>query len=100
MSLQKASQIKPLPGYVFIKPAEAKKKTASGIYLPDSKEEKPQYGDVISCGADATIDGVVVKCPVKKKDTVLYKKWGGNEVTIDDIEYQLLKFEDVLAIIS
>ena len=47
-----------------------------------------------------TIDGVKVKCPVKKGDQVIYKKWGGNEFKVGDIEYQFFKFEDVLAAIS
>jgi chaperonin GroES len=96
----KVSQIQPLAGYVLVKPAEPTKKTASGIYLAENSEEKPIHGTVIAVGADTTIDGVEVKSPVKKKDMVLYKKWGGNEITLDDIEYQILKFEDILATIT
>ena len=96
----KASQLKPLAGYVLVEPASQEKKTKSGIYLPDSHDEKPQHGKVLACGGEATIDGATVKCPVKKGDMVLYKKWGGNDVTIDDVEYQFLKFNDVLAIIK
>jgi len=94
------SQIKPLPGYVLIEPAVSQKQTASGIYLPDSHEEKPQHGTVLAVGAATTVDGVKIECPVKVKDQVVYKKWGGNDLKIADIEYQILKFEDVLAIVK
>ncbi len=93
-------QVSPLPGYVLVEPAAAEKETASGLVLPDSVDEKPQYGTVLSCGADTHIDGVKVACPVKKGDVVIYKKWGGNEFKVDEIEYQFLKFDDVLAVIS
>lgn len=93
-------QVKPLPGYVLVEPAAAEKKTASGIYLPDSHEEKPQYGSVLAVGDATYADGQEIKCPVKKGDQVIYKKWGGNDFTVGEIEYQFLKFEDVLAIIN
>jgi len=95
-----ASHIQPNPGYVLVEPAKVDKKTASGIYLPDSHDEKPQHGTVLACGATAMIDGGKVECPVKKGDQVIYKKWGGNEFQIGEIEYQFLKFEDVLAVVS
>ncbi|HYD34988.1 MAG TPA: co-chaperone GroES [Vitreimonas sp.] len=91
------ANIKPLPGYILVEPAQGQKQTASGIYLPDSHEEKPQHGTVLAVG-DATVEeGKEVKCPVKVKDHVIYKKWGGNEFKVGEIEYQILKFEDVLA---
>ena len=94
------SHIKPNSGYVLVEPAKVDKKTASGIYLPDSHEEKPQHGTVLACGAATMVEGVKVECPVKVKDAVIYKKWGGNEFQIGDIEYQFLKFEDVLAVVT
>jgi len=94
------SQLKPLPGYMLVEPAVGQKQTASGIYLPDSHEDKPQHGKVLAIGAATMIDGVKVESPVKVKDRVIYKKWGGNEFKVGDIEYQLLKFEDVLATIT
>lgn len=94
------SKIKPNPGYVLVEPAKVEKKTASGIYLPDSHEEKPQHGTVLACGADTMDHGAKIVCPVKKGDSVIYKKWGGNEFQVGEIEYQFLKFEDVLAVVS
>jgi chaperonin GroES len=91
----------PLPGYILVEPVEVEKKTQSGIYLPDSHDEKPQQGQVLAVGSDWTTDqGATIKPPVKQGDQVVYKKWGGNEVKIGDIEYLFLKFEDILAIVK
>ncbi len=94
------SKVTPLPGYVLVEPAKQQKQTASGIYLPDSAEEKPLYGTVLSVGAATVIDGAKVESPVKKGDRVIYKKWGGNDFKVADVEYQFLKFEDLLAVIK
>lgn len=92
--------LKPLPGYILVEPVKVEKKTPTGIYLPDSHDEKPQQGVVLSIGDTwMTEHGAKIECPVKKDDHVIYKKWGGNDVKIGDIEYQFLKFEDVLAVI-
>ena len=92
--------LNPAPGYLLVEPAKQEKKTDSGIYLPDSHDEKPQYGTVLAVGDDQVVDGKVVKSPAKKGDQVVYKKWGGNELLIDKVEYQFLKFEDILAIVT
>ncbi len=92
------SHIKPMPGYVLVEPAKPEKVTSSGIYLPDSHEEKAQHGVVVSVGADTTDEkGNKVVSPVRKGDVVIYKKWGGSEFKVGDIEYQFFKFEDVIA---
>jgi chaperonin GroES len=94
------SQLQPLAGYVLVEPAKSQKKTASGIYLPDNHDEKPQHGKVLAVGGSVVIEGQTVEAPVKKGDQVIYKKWGGNDLKIGDIEYQFLKFEDLLAVIK
>jgi chaperonin GroES len=94
------SKVQPLPGYVLVEPAQQQKQTASGIYLPDSDNEKPQHGTVLACGDAVMDDGAKVECPVKKGAQVIYKKWGGNEFKISDVEYQFLKFEDLLAVVK
>ena len=95
------SQLRPLPGFVLVEPAKSQKQTASGIYLPDSTDEKPQYGTVLAVGDSIWESGVKeIKSPVKKGDQVIYKKWGGNEFDVDDTQYQFLKFEDLLAVIG
>ena len=99
-SLIKVSQLKPMAGYILVEPTAKQTKTTSGIYLPEAEGEKPQHGKVLACGADTTQDGQKITCPVKKNQQVLYKKWGGNDVKIGEIEYQFLKFEDILATIN
>ncbi len=95
------STIKPLAGYVLVQPAATQKQTASGIILPDSAEDKPQHGTVLAVGGSVWESGVKeVSSPVKKGDSVIYKKWGGNDFKIGEIEYQFLKFDDILATIS
>ena len=92
-------KLKPAPGYMFLEPSEAEQKTASGIYLPESAEEKPQKAKVLAVGGDEiTESGVVRKAPAKVGDYVIYKKWGGNEVKIKGSEYLFAKFEDILAV--
>lgn len=100
MSHIKVSQLKPAPGYVLVEPASVKTETASGIILPDSSEEKPQNGKVLAVGAAIYIDSKEVNPPVKKGNQVIYKKWGGNDVKIEEVEYQFLKFEDILAVVA
>lgn len=91
--------LKPTAGYVLIKPAKATKRTPSGIVLPESHDEKPQKGKVITIGPDETTDsGQKRKAPCKVGNTVVYKKWGGNEYKIGDIEYLFIKFEDIMGV--
>jgi chaperonin GroES len=96
------AKIKPTSGYVLIEPEEATKQTSSGIYLPDSATgDKPQQGQVLAVGPDEiTEKGVSRKSPAKAGAKVIYKKWGGNEVKIDNKEYLFVKFEDILAVVS
>ena len=92
--------LKPLAGYVLIEPAAKETKTASGIVLPESAEEKPQEGKILACGDDIVEEGKTIKCPVKVGDKVVYKKWGGNEIKDGGKELLLIKFDDLMAIIS
>ena len=90
--------LKPTAGYLLIEPLEKEVKTASGIYLPETAGEKPQKGKVIAVGSKTYVDCHEVESPAKKGETVLYKKWGGNEIKIENKEYIIVKFEDVLAV--
>lgn len=85
--------IKPVKGYLLVEPI-VKEKTASGLYLPN-QEAHPEYAKVLEVGAMTD----EIKTEVKKGDTILFKKWGINDVKIDGVTYQLLKFEDVLGIV-
>lgn len=89
--------LKPTAGYLLIEPLEKEVKTASGIYLPETAGEKPQKGKVIAVGIKTFVDCHEVESPAKKGETVLYKKWGGNEIKIENKEYIIVKFEDILA---
>lgn len=95
--------IKPTTGYALIEPLEAQKQTAAGIVLPDTHDEKSQQGKVIAMGkAPVNKAGKVVTPEFKADDTVIYKKWGGDEVKLDitGMEYTFVKFEDILAVIQ
>lgn len=95
------SDFKPTAGHILVEPIGAKKQTDSGIYLPDSSEEKPIKGKVIAVGPDEITDsGIKKKSPAKVGDYIIYKKWGGSEVNIAGKEYLFAKFEDILAIVK
>jgi len=93
--------LKPAPGYLVIEQVNAQEKTSSGIYLPDSAAEKPQQGKVLAVGGpEITDSGSKKESPVSLGQTVIYKKWGGNEVKIKGKEYLFVKFEDILAVVG
>lgn len=95
------TKLQPSAGYLILKPEDKQTKTASGIYLPDSSDEKPQMGTVLEVGSDDITDSGAKKIsPAKKGDKVVYKKWGGNEVKIDGVDYLFAKFDDILAVVK
>jgi len=97
----KKINLKPAAGYILIEPEEAEKKTSSGIVLPESHEEKPQRGKVLAVGPDEVLDsGQKRKSPCKVGDTIVYKKWGGNEYEVEGKELLFIKFDDILAIVE
>jgi len=93
-------KITPASGYILVEPTKTERKTASGIVLPDSHEEKPQKGKVLAVGeAEITESGVKRESPCKVGQTVIYKEWGGNEYKEGEKEYLFIKFEDILGIV-
>ena len=91
--------LKPTAGYLIIDPVGMQNQTASGIYLPDSANEKPQKGIVVAVGEDlVTETGAKKQSPAKVGENVVYKKWGGTELKINGKEYLFVKFEDILAV--
>ncbi len=98
--MNKSEQIKPLAGYALIKPEEAVEKTASGIYLPDNAQERPAKGKVVAVGGPIIHPKHEENPQFSVGDIVIYKKWGGDEIKIDGNEYKIVKFEDVMAIIT
>ena len=94
-------QVKPLADRVLIKPMEASEMKKGGIIIPDTAKEKPQEGEVIEVGLGrVTDDGKKIPLEVKKGDKVLYGKYSGTEVTIDDVEYMIMRESDILAVIG
>jgi chaperonin GroES len=94
-------QVKPLGDRVLIKPLEAKDVKKSGIIIPDTAKEKPQEGEVIEVGTGrVTEEGKQLAMEVKKGDKVLYGKYSGTEITIEDTEYLIMRESDILAIIG
>ena len=87
--------MKPLADRVLIEPQEAQTKTASGIYIPDTAKEKPQQGKVLATGPGLKDEPMEVKVG----DVVLYGKYAGTEVTVDEKKYLIVKQSDILAII-
>lgn len=87
--------IKPLADRVLIKPADAEAKTASGIIIPDSAKEKPLKGEVIAVGKGTKDEEMVLKAG----DQVLYGKYAGTEIELDEVSYLIMRQSDVLAII-
>lgn len=88
-------------GYLLVEPSGAESKTASGLYLPQSAQEKPAQGKVVAIGEDVvTESGRVIKSPVNIGDKVIYKKWGGDEIKVSGVEYKLVKFDDLMAILE
>ena len=87
--------IKPFADRVVIEPQEAQTKTASGLFIPDTAKEKPQQGTIVAAGPGKKDEPMEVKVG----DVVLYGKYAGTEVTVDDKKYLIVKQSDILAII-
>jgi chaperonin GroES len=93
--MAKKSTITPLHDRVIVKPAAAEEKSKGGIIIPDTAKEKPQRGTVLSAGPGKKDEPVTVKAG----DTVLYGKYAGTEITIEGIEYLIMRESDILAIV-
>ena len=94
-------KLRPLDDRVVVKPQQAEEKTSGGIVLPDTAKEKPLMGKVISTGPGKLLDnGKRADVAVKKGDTVLFGKYGGNDIKIDGEEYKILRESDILGIVE
>lgn len=92
--------IKPLGERIVVKAKEKDMTTASGIVLPDTAKEKPQEGEVVAVGSGKMLEcGKVAPMEVKKGDRVLFAKYSGNEVKVDDEDYLIIRQSDILAIL-
>ena len=93
-------KLRPLGDKIVLKQLEAEETTKSGIILTPKAQEKPQQAEVIAVGPGGVIDGKEVKMQVKKGDNVIYSKYAGTEVKLDDVTYIIVKQNDILAIIK
>lgn len=92
--------IRPLGDRVVIKVSEGDMKTASGIVLPDTAKEKPQEGEVVAVGTGKMLDnGTRAQMEVKTGDKVIFSKYSGSEVKVDDQNYLIVRESDILAVL-
>ena len=93
-----AVKLQPLADRLVVKPIEAEEKTKMGIYLPDTAKEKPQEGKVVAVGPGRlSEDGKRIAMEVKVGDIVVYSKYGGAEIKVEDEELIILRESDILA---
>lgn len=90
----------PLGDRVVLKQLEAEETTKSGIVLPGQAKEKPQQAEVIAVGPGGVVDGKEVTMQVKVGDKVIYSKYSGNEVKLEDTEYVIVRQGEILAIVE
>ncbi|MFO7294973.1 MAG: co-chaperone GroES [Caldicoprobacter sp.] len=93
-------KLRPLGDRVVIKALESEETTKGGIVLPSSAKEKPQMAEVIAVGPGGMVDGKEIKMEVKVGDKVIYSKYAGTEVKLDDEEYIIVRQSDILAVVE
>jgi chaperonin GroES len=94
-------KVRPLHDRILVERVEEEEKTKSGIYIPDAAKEKPQKGKVIAVGNGKINEkGERVKLDVKEGDSILFQKYGGDEIKVDGKELVIMREEDVLAVIE
>ncbi|MBC8528968.1 co-chaperone GroES [Christensenellaceae bacterium NSJ-44] len=92
--------IKPLFDKVVLKAVETEETTQSGIVLPGTAKEKPQMAEVVAVGPGGVVDGKDVVMQVKEGQKVIYSKYAGNDVKLDDTEYVIIRQSDILAVVE
>ena len=96
-----AAKINPLHDRVVVQPLEEAEQMRGGLYIPDTAKEKPQQGKVVSIGPGKLSEqGERLAPDVKEGDTVLYGKYSGTDVTVDGVEYLILRESDILAVLG
>ena len=94
-------KVKPLADRVVVKPLEDAEQMRGGLYIPDTAKEKPQQGEIVAVGqGKVTDDGKRIDMELKVGDKVLYGKYSGTEVTLEEQQYLILRESDVLAVIG
>jgi chaperonin GroES len=91
----------PLHDRVLVRRVEEEEKTAGGIIIPDTAQEKPMQGEILAVGSGARNDkGEITPLDVKVGDTVLFGKWSGTEIMVDDEELLIMKESDIMGVIA
>ena len=94
-------KVKPLADRVVVKPLEEAEQMRGGLYIPDTAKEKPQQGEIVAVGqGKVSEEGKRIDMELKVGDRVLYGKYSGTEVTLEDDQYLILREADVLAVIG
>ena len=94
-------KLRPLQDRILVKRVEEAQKTKGGIIIPDSAKEKPAEGEVVSVGSGKVgDDGKKIPLEIKKGDRILFSKYGGTEVNIEDEEYLIMREDDVLGVVE
>ena len=93
-------KLKPLADRVVVRQLDAEETTKSGIVLPGSAKEKPQEAEVIAVGPGGVVDGKEIKMEVKVGDKVIYSKYAGTDVKLDNEEYIIVRQSDILAVVE
>ncbi len=93
-------KIKPLFDRVLLAPEENEKETKGGILLPTAAQEKSQIATVVAVGKGGELDGKKIEIQIEKGDRVLYSKYAGTEVTLDDKKYVIVRQADILAVLD
>jgi len=101
MKGDKSMKFKPLKDRILVKYSDEPEKSAGGLYIPDTAKEKPQKGEVIAVGTGKiTDDGKLQKMEIKVGDKVLFEKYSGSKINIDEMEYLIIREDDVLGILA
>ena len=94
-------QFRPLHDRVVVKRVDAESRSAGGIIIPDTAQEKPQQGEIVSVGPGARDEsGKIVPLEVKAGDRVLFGKWSGTEVRLDGVDYLIMKESDIMGVLE
>ncbi len=100
-SAKSATDLKPMGDRVVVRPSEQESLTKGGIYLPDTAQERPQEGEVVATGPGRVLNnGKRVEMEVQPGDKVIYSKFAGTEVNVEDEELLVLGMNDILAILT
>jgi chaperonin GroES len=93
-------KVQPLSDRVVVRPLEETEEMRGGLYIPDTAKEKPQQGEIVAVGPGRYEKGEHVPMELKAGNKVLYGKYSGSEVTLDDQQFLIIKESDVLAVIG